>query len=104
MVISFQNFISGDDDAAGKAVGQFLILETFSVAATAESYDHVHVVRRNVSATDITVVVTFSIKRANYIWRHDVLIDKIYLQSLGGGSSPAPLSGICYRNTNLLLY
>jgi hypothetical protein len=93
MVISFQNFISGDDDAVGKAVGQLLILETFSVAATAESYDHVHVVRRNVSATDITVVVTFSIKRANYIWCHGVLIGKICLQFPGGGSSPAPPVG-----------
>ena len=76
MVISFQNFISGDDNAVGKTVGQFLILETFSVATTAETDDHVHVVRRDVTAANIAVVVTLSVKRANYIWCHDILFKR----------------------------
>lgn len=45
MALSFQNFISDGNDAVGETVKQFLILEAFSKAATAEADDHVHIVR-----------------------------------------------------------
>jgi hypothetical protein len=60
----------------GKSFGQLLILETFLIAAAAVSDDQVDIVRRYISAPHIAVVITFSIKRTNYLVCHGSLICK----------------------------
>jgi hypothetical protein len=60
----------------GKTFRQFLILETFLVATTAVPDDQVDIVGRDVTATHIAVVITLSVKRANYLVRHGSLICK----------------------------
>ncbi len=61
---------------SGKAFGQLLILKTFPVAPTAVPDDQVDIVRRDVSATDIAVVIALTVKRANYVVGHGSLICK----------------------------
>ena len=62
------------ENISGKEFGQFFILETFPVTATAVSDDQVDVVRRDVAATDVAVVIALTVKRANYVVRHGSLI------------------------------
>jgi hypothetical protein len=61
------------ENFAGKAVRQFLVFQAFPVAPTAIADNQIDVVGRDVPAADITVVITFSVKRTNYIMSHDSL-------------------------------
>jgi hypothetical protein len=57
-----------------QAVRQFLILETLPIAATAEFYYLVYVVRRNIAATNIAKVIVSSVEGTNNLILHGDLI------------------------------
>ncbi len=57
-----------------KSVGQLHVLDTFRMASAAVSDDHVHIVRRNIAATNITVVIVFAVKWADFGSSHILLI------------------------------
>jgi len=59
---------------SGKTVSQFLVLATFLVTATAISDDLIDIVRRNIAATDITVIVAFTVKWTDAFISHDDLV------------------------------
>jgi hypothetical protein len=64
------------ENFTGKTIRELLELQTFLVAATAVADDQVDVIRRDVAAADIAVIIAFAVERADNVVRHDSLIYK----------------------------
>jgi hypothetical protein len=58
----------------GEPVGQLHVFDAFRVTAAAVSDDHVHIMRRDIAATNITVVIVFAVKWADVGSSHMLLI------------------------------
>ena len=59
---------------AWEPVGQLHVLDAFHVTAAAVSDYHVHIVRRDIATTNITVVIVFAVKWTNVGSSHMLLI------------------------------
>ena len=59
---------------SGKTVGQFLIFAAFLVATAAISDDLIDIVWRDITATDITEIIAFTVKWADAFISHDNLV------------------------------
>lgn len=56
-----------------KAIGQFEILDTPKMTSVTVANDHVNIMRGYVTATDVTLIVVFSVKRTYSFRYHDYL-------------------------------
>ena len=68
--------INHSKNFTGITFGQLLVFETFPVATAAVPDDKIDIVRRDIPATDVAVIITFSVKWANTMMRHDSLLCK----------------------------
>ena len=66
-VYHFQNLV-------GEPVRQFLILETFLIAAAAIPDDQIDIMGGYIPATDVTEIIAFTVKGADRFIRHKDLI------------------------------
>ena len=62
-----------------KAVRQLHIFDAFLVAAAAVSDDHVHIVRRDISATNVAVIIVFAVEWTDVGFSHILLALKLLL-------------------------
>lgn len=63
-------------DFAGVTIGKLLVFKTIIVTAAAEPDDLIHIVRGNIPAADIAEIIIFTVKRTDYVGRHEYLICK----------------------------
>jgi hypothetical protein len=61
------------DQLTGETFCQFPVFEAFLVTTAAVLDDTIDVVGRNVAATNVTVIVIFTVERADRIGRHSSL-------------------------------